>query len=426
MHIVAHIGAVPRTPPNRLRDVPDGNARVACEHGVVTPAVVARTGLLRSADDRLVAGVCGGLAARWRLDPAVVRFAAMALSLTAGIGVVLYVVAWVALPVATTVTAIPAPASERARRPRSDEVAVLAIVVGSVLLLRSWGAWFSDALGLVGGIAIVGVTLVWGFTGETPTETSLTLRALRTAIGLVLILAGSVAIGALWNDAEQLVSAVLAAAVVGAGIWLLVGPTIGRLSRELTAERRARVRSEEKAEIAAHLHDSVLQTLAVIQQRASDQQLVSTLARRQERELRDWLYSPSSAGADTLANAARASLAEIEDTYTTRIEVVCVGDRPLDQRGKALVAALREATVNAVTHSGAPTVDVFIETSSTGVEAFVRDRGTGFDPESVHRDRRGIADSIEARMRRVGGVATVRSAPGEGTEVSFALPEDQS
>lgn len=395
---------------------------------IVIPAVVTRTGLTRSADDRLVAGVCGGLAARWRLDPAVVRFAAMALTLTAGIGVLLYAAAWIALPTGPSTASMGSgdTPSGSVRRPRSDEIAVLAIIVGVVLLLRSSGVWFSDQFGLVGGVAIVGVTLVWGFTGATPTEASLTLRALRTAVGLVLILAGSIAIAALWNDAEQLVGALLAATVVGAGIWLLVGPTIGRLSRELTAERRARVRSEEKAEIAAHLHDSVLQTLAVIQQRASDQQLVSTLARRQERELRDWLYASSAPGADTLASAARTSLAEIEDTYGARIEIVCVGDRPLDERGKALVAAMREATVNAVAHSGAPTVDVFIETSSGGVEAFVRDRGTGFDPATVDADRRGIADSIMARMQRAGGAATIRSAPDEGTEVSFTLPEDQS
>jgi signal transduction histidine kinase len=227
----------------------------------------------------------------------------------------------------------------------------------------------------------------------------------------------------------------------------LFGPYLARLSDELDAERRSRIRVEERAEIAAHLHDGVLQTLALVQKRADDPKEVARLARRQERELRSWLHGapaggvgapspgPSAAGeagpgagqhpADsppTVAARLRVVLADVEDDHGVRVELVSVGDHPLDQAGEALVSAVREAAVNAARHSGAATVDVFVEAGGDVLEAFVRDRGVGFDPTAVAADRRGLSESIVGRIERAGGTAVVTSTPGRGTEVQLSVP----
>jgi signal transduction histidine kinase len=213
----------------------------------------------------------------------------------------------------------------------------------------------------------------------------------------------------------------LVTAVVIAGIGLVMGPWVIGLINDLTEERRARIRSEERTEVAAHLHDSVLQTLSLIQRRAVDPRVV-TLARKQERELRSWLYGRS--GIDTsssLRDRLEQEMAEIEDLHEVPIEVVVVGDTPLNDDLSALVAAAREAAANAAVHSGASTVDVFAEIGADSVEVFVRDTGVGFDPDAVPDDRRGLADSIIGRVEHVGGTATVHSSPGEGTEVELQM-----
>jgi signal transduction histidine kinase len=214
---------------------------------------------------------------------------------------------------------------------------------------------------------------------------------------------------------------------------------MARLARSLADERRQRIRSEERAEVAAHLHDGVLQTLALIQKRAGDDKAVRSLARRQERELRTWLYgargaggvapdangdagAPGAGGAASIAALLRRELDDVEDSYGVRLDAVLVGDAPLDDAGRALVAAGREAALNAARHAGVDTVDVYLEVEPDRLSLFVRDRGRGFDPTAVPPDRRGVADSISARVRRHGGTAEVRSAPGEGTEVELSVP----
>jgi signal transduction histidine kinase len=197
-----------------------------------------------------------------------------------------------------------------------------------------------------------------------------------------------------------------------------------RLWRDLDTERAARIREAERADIAAHLHDSVLQTLALIQRHGSDPAAVARLARAQERDLRDWLYGPRPADGASLAGEVRAAAADVEDRHGVAVDVVLVGDRPGDDRVSALVAALREAMVNAARHAGSP-VQVYVECGPGGVEAFVRDRGTGFSLAAVPDDRLGIRESIIGRMERHGGSATVRSTPGEGTEVRLELPGEE-
>jgi signal transduction histidine kinase len=212
-----------------------------------------------------------------------------------------------------------------------------------------------------------------------------------------------------------------------AGLVVVIGPWIHRLATDLSAERAERVRTQERADVAAHLHDSVLQTLALIQKNAGDGATVARLARAQERDLRSWLYAGESTTADTVAAALRAAAAEVEDGHGVAVDVVVVGDRPFTEAARPVVAATREAIVNAAKHAGVDRVDVYAEITGPLVEVFVRDRGIGFDPADTPADRHGVADSIIGRMARHGGSADVRSTPGDGTEVRLSLPleEDQ-
>lgn len=197
------------------------------------------------------------------------------------------------------------------------------------------------------------------------------------------------------------------------------------LEQRLAAEQAERARSQERADTAAALHDSVLQTLALIQRRSHDPGEVSLLARRQERDLRDWLAGRAGLGGGqgpTLAAALKDAAADVEGAYPVTVEVVTVGDLPVDGAIQAIVAAAREAMVNAAKHAGVPVVAVYAEVDDDAVTVFVRDRGGGFDPAVVPADRRGIAESIVGRMQRAGGTAAIKAAPGSGTEVVLSLP----
>lgn len=238
--------------------------------------------------------------------------------------------------------------------------------------------------------------------------------------GLVLLGAGITVFLAGQNQLEATVSALGGVLVILVGAGLLLGPWLWRLWRDLESERRERIVSEERADLAAHLHDSVLQTLALIQKQSDDPKSVTRLARRQERELRTWLYGDLRDDESSFAAALTKYSAEVEDTFGVPVEVVTVGDTEIDDSVRALLQAAREATVNAAKHSGAANVDVFAEAGPDGTEAFVRDRGVGFDPASVPDGRLGVRRSIVDRMERHGGAATIRSTPGEGTEVRLS------
>ena len=213
----------------------------------------------------------------------------------------------------------------------------------------------------------------------------------------------------------------VAAVAVLAGLALLTAPLWWRLVADLTEERRERIRSQERADLAAHLHDSVLQTLALIQRHADSPREVARLARGQERELRTWLYRPEDRQESNLAAALDAAAAEVEDAYVVQVESVVVGDVPVDEHLAALVNATREALVNAAKHAGVGTVSLYAEVEPEQVTVFVRDRGAGFDPDAVRDDRHGVRGSIVGRMERHGGTAAVRSRPGAGTEVELTM-----
>jgi signal transduction histidine kinase len=205
---------------------------------------------------------------------------------------------------------------------------------------------------------------------------------------------------------------------------VIFAPWVVRLVRSLTEERAERIRSQERAEVAAHLHDSVLQTLAMVQRRSGDPAEVASLARRQERELRAWLAGrPAPGQGGRLTSALEVAAAEVEERHGVPVEVVVVGDRELDQAHEAVVAAAREAMTNAAKFGGGSGVDVYAESDGGRTQVFVRDRGPGFDPEAVPADRRGLRESIVGRMERNGGRARVTSSPGSGTEVEIVLEE---
>ncbi len=216
-------------------------------------------------------------------------------------------------------------------------------------------------------------------------------------------------------------------AIIAAILGLLTVPWFVRMGRSLSFERSARIREQERAEVAAHLHDSVLQTLALIQKRAGDPREVAGLARRQERELRSWLLErPDPGEGSSVAAALERAAAEVEELHRVPIEVVTVGDGPLNGGLEAVVQAAREAMTNAAKFAGSERVDLYAEVEPDRVEVFVRDRGVGFDPHAIPADRRGVRDSIIARMERHHGRATVHSRPGEGTEVELVMERGSS
>jgi signal transduction histidine kinase len=255
------------------------------------------------------------------------------------------------------------------------------------------------------------------------------LRRVLTAAG-ALAGAGVMAAAASYRAGDPDAAgnvAMLAILVAGAVsfVGLAVLPWLFLLTRTLARERAARIRAEERAETATHLHDSVLQTLTLMQKRSGDPGEMARLARHAERELRGWLYGPAAdpGGQDDLTSALRAAASEVEDRFAISVDLVTVGNCRLDQRARAVVAAAREALVNAAKHAGVARVSLFAEVADGEVLVAVRDRGRGFDhTAAVAGEHHGIAESIVGRLSRQGGTATIHTSPGAGTEVELRLP----
>jgi signal transduction histidine kinase len=397
--------------------------------------------LRRSREDRLAGGVAAGLAARTGLDVTVVRTGFVVATVFGLIGAAAYVLAWLLIPADGADTNIAAKALTDRRG--IALVAGLASLLVVVLVIASAlrAGWVgSFAWPLV--ISVAGLTLIWrnappdeqavlqrladpllGLAEGSGSRRRIVARVAVATVALVLgldwLLTGHQAAGAL----RELAGVIL----VVAAIAILLGPWWVRIARDLMLERRARIRAEERADMAARVHDSVLQTLALIQRRAEHPQQVIQLARAQERELRAWLFDGQPPGSldgqdMTLAAGIRLIQQDVEAQHEVPVEAVTVGDCDLDDDLRALLAAAREATVNAVKWSGAPVVSIFAEVEPAEVTLFVRDRGRGFDPAAVPQDRKGLAESIHARMARRGGATAVRTAPGAGTEVSLTMP----
>jgi len=383
---------------------------------------------------RLLGGVSSGLAEHVGWQVTWVRVAFVVLALFGGFGIALYAAYWAWLPLAADDGSV----ADKAENGRdlAGVLGLAALALGVVLFLAARGAdvtssWVVPLL--LGG---AGVAVLWrqsddsqrseliagvNASARATTRTALRNSYPRIGLGVALVVLGALGVvasqGDLWASLRGLAAAILA--LVGIGLVLL--PFALGWWRDLASERRARIRSEERAEVAAQVHDSVLQTLTLIQRAAHDPDEVVRLARTEERALRRWLYTPTADPTSTLVGALEAEVATVEGMFACAVEVVHVGDVPRDDRVDALVAATREAVVNAAKHAGGQ-VSVYVECGRDQVEVFVRDRGPGFDPSAVADDRLGLRESVVGRMARAGGTATIRSAPGEGAEVALTLP----
>ncbi len=339
----------------------------------------------------MIAGVSGGLGQYFDVNPVLYRVGFVVLTFFGGAGIVLYGAAWLWMT-------------------GRGLLAIVGLVVAGGLVLRALGLSTHVAVALV--LIALGLTVIWRRGGSLRHE-----GGPLSIAGVVLFAAGVIVL--LFQGGT---SGFLAPAAIAGALLLIGGPWLWQLAVERDAERAARIRTDERAEVAARVHDSVLQTLALIQRHAGEPKRIAALARRQERELRGWLYGDGAASGETLAGALGDAAAEIEETYGVQVEVASGGDTPLDDNVRAVVLAAREAMQNAAKFSGAEEISVYAEAGSDGIGVFVRDRGAGFDRAAVPTDRHGLSESIEGRLARAGGRATITSAPGEGTEVELRLP----
>lgn len=409
--------------------------------------------LVRSSD-RVIAGVCAGLAAHLGWPVRNVRVGMVIAALAGGAGILFYAWLWIMVPTADEA------ARREARRPSSPVAPAAAAPAGSPAAGSPHAPWFRSGgmrygkeillgtgLLLVAGIMIAqllgadvplgtlipaaavlgGASIAWMQLDETrraglvdKTKADQAGGWARLAAGLALVVAGVLVMVSGSGSWEQTWLALLASVAVLGGVVLVLLPWALKFWRELESERAGRVREMERAEIAAHLHDSVLQTLALIQRRAGNEHDVVRLARAQERELRGWLFQDPGRDAGQLSERIGAVAAEVEDLLGNPVEVVAVGDSAMTEEYEALLQAAREAMLNASRHGGGP-VSVYVEAGGTQVDVFVKDRGPGFELDHVPADRLGVRESIIGRMQRHGGSATILSSP-DGTEVRLRLP----
>jgi len=352
--------------------------------------------LRRAEGDGALAGVCAGIAKSLRVDATLVRLTFALLAFAGGAGLVAYGGAWLAL------------ATENGPQPsaRRRLLGYVALALAGAIALRGFG--FSDSLIWPAALCGAGILLARGRSGA-PLIVGLSLAA----VGVIVFVDQNAT-----SDGRD---AAFESSAVAIALLLVLAPWAWRLAAERDSERTARIRTQERSEMAARVHDSVLQTLALVQREAGDPRRVAALARRQERELRSWLYpDPAAAEGGGLAAAMDAAAAEVEELHGVPVELVRTGDVPLDDRIEALVLAAREAMSNAARHSGADQISAFVDVGEDEIAIFVRDRGSGFDPENVPAKAHGIAESIRGRMTRAGGTASLTSSP-EGTEVELRL-----
>jgi len=389
------------------------------------PAAPPRPPLARTARDRVLSGTAAGTAAHLRLAPVLVR-GLFVVSAAVGVGVVGYGLLWLLMPTAPAEdAAIPPAADTPVATPR--QLVGLGLLGALALLLVSRVLGSEDTVSLLLPLLLVtaGLAMIWR---QLDTDRELARDTQRWTLvgGVVLGLGGAILLLATTDQLTNARNGFAATLVILVGTALATAPLWRRLLDQRDSERSALVRSEERAAVAAHLHDSVLQTLALIQRCADQPQQVSRLARGQERELRAWLYEPAVATGGTWAGLVAALVTEVEEQHEVTVASVVVGDAPLDEPLTALGQATREAVVNAARHAGVPSVDLYSEIDATHVTVFVRDRGVGFDPDAVPGDRRGLRDSVVGRLLRWSGNAQVSSTPGEGTEVELTLPRHAS
>lgn len=400
---------------------------------------------VRQTDGAWLGGVAQGISAHLGWPVLIVRLGFVGLAMGEYIGVIAYMLLWVMMPRAEVREAPGLESAER-RGMRGKALATRNADLGALTALTALGCgvlWLARTAGMAPSttwlvptlVAGVGVALVWRQADETPqpvepgTSRWLApfvarggrLAALRILLGTALVTLAVSLVAASQVGVAQLPLMLGLVLLMVLGLVIAAAPWLHQLRTGLQQAREEKLLADARADMAAHLHDSVLQTLALIQRQSSDPKAVASLARRQERELRTWLYGePSSAS--TLRAALTDAVGEVEDDTGVPVEVVAVGDAELTAGLRALVKAAREAVMNAAKHSGADRIDVFLEVEDEVAEVFVRDRGRGFEWSDVGDDRMGLKESIIGRMERRGGTARVRPEPGEGTEVRLQMP----
>ncbi|MTD56291.1 ATP-binding protein [Amycolatopsis pithecellobii] len=397
--------------------------------------------LYRHRAGRAVAGVSTGLAEHLGVKVLWVRATFAVLAAFGGAGLLAYGLLWVFVP-QRPVEDTSQPSSPKERQQAIGLLVLgIGLAVGGSTVTGAISGWVAAPL----AVTLIGAAVVWREADESQRRRWRTgarsgvagvvlggggwSAAVRILAGVALVVTGIGVLVLRSGSFDQVQFALIAVLATLVGVAVLTVPFWLRMVRDLGEERRARIRTEERAEIAAHLHDSVLQTLALIQKQAETPKEVARLARGQERELRGWLYGPAGYGAQKeingggqLSTAIATVCGEVEDSFAISVSQVVVGDAELDEPLTALVQAAREAIVNAAKHADVEEVSVYTEVEPTSVTVFVRDRGKGFDPDEVSEDRHGLADSIRGRMERNGGTVRLRTAPGDGTEVQLAMP----
>jgi len=379
--------------------------------------------------DRMATGTAAGIAREIGIDAIYVRVSFVLLAIAGGWGIVLYGIAWAVLA-RQTLSDTPYEPIPKGVSPSVRLLGYAMVIFGLVVLSNLFGT--SPLGSLVWPAVFLGAAVAIGLDrsqldrlkplGEFQRHSI----SARLVVGLGLLFAGVVSASVVSLSFWQAIGGIAVAALVLVGAGIVFAPVVSGLASEVMAERRGRIRSEERADMAAHLHDSVLQTLALIQKRSDDAGVVS-LARRQERELRTWLFDDKAMNPNLGFRAGlQRQMATVEDLYEIPIEVIVVGDCATDGDVAALLQASREAAANAARHSGAGRVDVYAEVMPSVLEVFVRDVGIGFDPDIVGSDRAGVRDSIIGRIERHGGTAAIHSSKGQGTEVELRLPRTEN
>lgn len=377
----------------------------------------------RSKSDRLLTGVAGGVGEWLGIGPIYIRAAFLSAMLAGGLGLAIYILAALLVPEATEEAE---PSTTTARQ----KAGIGAMFIAVMLLFQGVGIWFGPVTWpivlVLFGLAIAIDTSGFNYEQSLQGVMGTSRRPWWLVLaGLGMMVAGLAFVLTSLDALESAGALVIATILTLVGFLIVGGPWLWSLVEDLGTERRARIRSEERAEMAAHLHDSVLQSLALIQ-RTDDPRKMVTLARAQERDLRSWLYEPEASDEETLRGALSAAAARAEEAHDIPISVVVVGEDELARSGqKALVGAATEAMMNAANHSGADKVSVFAEATEAGVEVFVTDQGVGFDPMTINEDRRGITESIRGRMTRNGGTAAIESSDS-GTEVHLTMPRENA
>ncbi len=374
----------------------------------------------RRKTNRVVGGVAGGLADTLGVPDAYVRAAFLTLLTVWGLGGVLYLGFWL-------MAYDKVEDREVVAVDNGQGLGLGLAFLGLLLLLGTVGWWPNTALVLTAG------ALAFGTAALTDSSKPGPLAALmdpnvdrpsraRLVLGVVLLIGGlSIFITSI-GPVFELGVVFLAIVLTGLGIVVAFGPWVRRLAVDLATERNERIRQEERAEMAAHLHDSVLQTLALIQ-RTDDPARKTILARHQESELRDWLFGSAPLdGVDLVSTALKNAAARVEEAHQVRVDVVTVGDHPIDRSAMSLVGAASEAMVNSAKHSGADRLSLYLEAADDELKVYVTDQGKGFDSDSVAPDRKGITKSIRSRVEKAGGTVEINSEPGEGTEVVLTMP----